>query len=299
MKKRIAIGDYIFEHVGDSKFRTVKKKNKRAIAELKTELAFKEKRTRPPFIVAQTSVCDDTCNNGLYANKDFDVGSILFDYPGISCDWNTYDHLNEYLAKGICNVEHLCKEFNVHIVFSSSSNGKEQEPNWTAIYDSFVEYVFGSGDDVFVYWNIYDWSTGAAIGSHSEDYGLFCNEPSANDTFLNRQSLVHQHSVPNAKTFVDKNDGKIKFFALKRIRKGDEILLFYGPLYKRSYEINYSLESCGNWCHVACLLDHDAYKQYRCVLLNGVKLDDNDRNLMERHVKFVSIRQRVQISLML
>ncbi len=286
MKKRLVYDGYVFTHVGGTSFRIERKRDQpvkrhRSEAELATTLEFKDKKPKQPgFLVAPTSVSDHRGGLGLYACRFFDAGSVLFEYPGITCDWKTYDWLNGYLAKGECDVDVLEKSAKIILV----NKPPRAAPNWHKIYDSFCSYIFSGGDNVYVYWNVYDWTTGNIVCNKKEIFGLFVNEPNAYNTFLNQQSQEIQRSEANVRA-ITKN-GRVHFVAKKKINAGDEILICYGPFYNRDYDINYSMDNCENWRMIGEFVEFDDTESGdSCTIKKDSNLDKLSKKMLEGYLQ--------------
>lgn len=255
----------------------------RSEAELRTELEFRTPIEKPSFLVAPTSIASNNdAGFGLYACRGFDAGMVVLDYPGERCNYEQYESLNQYLALCECDVLLLQQRYKITIV-NRPPHGK-RKPNWHAIYDSFIEYVFSGGDDLYVYWNIYDWTTGKIVANHLKDFGLFVNEPCPFDAFFNTQSHCNQLSVPNVYAQASKDGRSLQFVAKKKIKAGDEILIFYGGFYPRAYKINYSHESCGDWRLISHLVQFEDTDSYDCHVKKDVKLDKQSKELFDDYL---------------
>ena len=200
-------------------------------------------------VVAEASVYD--CGRGVYSLRSFEKGDYLpFNVPGISLSHAKHNELEEFLvqctlrerndwtAQQVEEVVAILKtKWNIQLV---CRNGV-RVPYWDQLYDSFVIYRFGTTKHM-LFWNVYTW-TGFihAHGTTPQNAGLFINEPSHFERFYNRVAEKTQLSVANVEYDVvyddDRNDTcRIRFRAVRKIRRWDTILLNYGIHYGRSYK---------------------------------------------------------------
>lgn len=206
-----------------------------------------------------TSVADGA-GKGIYAARAFDSGTrIGITYPGVKSSISQYDKLNTTLfmwaqafeegdERGDAEerVKLLRDDFNFHIRkrYHEHSDG----PNWPAIYDSFVSYVFSATSDITIYWNHFEWESGDLICPRDDlsamdptlCAGLFTNEPPDCEMFFNVLLKTEQTSCVNAMVKWSDRRQELEFWSTRKIKRHEEILISYGPFYNRNYPINYN-----------------------------------------------------------
>lgn len=191
-------------------------------------------------IVADTSVAENG-GRGVYSLKSYEVGSYLpFVHAGVDMSFEVQEELCDYLAA--CTqqvewsaeqvdeaVEKLATQWGVHLV---ERNGV-RVPHWDTLYDTHVAYRCGTPDYMRI-WNIFTW-TGhlAAYTTTPSNAGLFINEPSHFKRFYNRVAEKNQLSVQNVMSVYE--DGEIRYKVIRKIRRWDELLTYYGERQKRPY----------------------------------------------------------------
>lgn len=192
-------------------------------------------------IVAETSVYDGGKTRGLYSLKAYEAGSYLpFVYPGIDLSFDDHDELCTFLVQCTQQVEWndeqvddviqtLSTKWGLHLVERNGS----RVPHWDTLYDNFVEYRMHTGTHM-KFWNIYSW-TGhmTAHTTTPANASLFMNEPNHYKRFYNRVAKKPQLSVANVMTVVE--DGQVRYKVIRKIRRWDEILNYYGSDYNRPY----------------------------------------------------------------
>ena len=203
-------------------------------------------------IVMSSSVTDNDGCRGLYALRQFEKGSQLSHvYPGHRLSQPDSSELNEYLVslthgskldaasrEALPEVLVTLKQ-RWNITFYNSS--LFYPPNWDRLYDNYIAYRFENETaEEDIHWNVYNWDgTIHAQETTQSNASLFINEPPAYCKFVNRFTRKEQVSRHNVVAETDK-DGNIVFRVTQRIEYGEEILLHYGPFYRRNYLINYA-----------------------------------------------------------
>lgn len=229
------------------------------------------------FLVAPTSVAA-TGGFGLYSLRAYPPNTVLdITYPGIETtpasmkeildtlaalsDRRTLAHRRAVEDPGDA-IQTLYDNYGILIV---EERGKD--PDWKAIYDSFLAYRFDT-----LYWNRFYSSGGiAAQKNNSAHFALFFNEPSAYKQFYSRvRSLyekkpVYQLSKANVDAIPVDADGKIRFITLRKIRVGEELLYDYGDAYApmRKYDASGSVE--GQFVHPDVMEEY--YSRYVAAIL--------------------------------
>lgn len=182
-----------------------------------------------PFFVMRSSI-SDCAGNGLYALRSFSKGERLpFYYPGVKRSAEDIDMLNALLARITQDavntektLEMLARLWDFHVE-------QGQVVDRDALYDEFLAYRFND-----LYWNHY--YANGKIKADIDDpqcAALFMNEPGEYERFFNLFSERIQKNDFNVECRTDEQ-GKIEFYARRKIRQGDEMLLYYGPEYDRS-----------------------------------------------------------------
>ena len=185
------------------------------------------------FFVAMSSVANHA-GLGLYALKKWRKGrrklvDLDFFYPGETKSHTSVEMLNQALADAASghapgDVDRLARVWNITI----HGNG---DVNWAALYDTFIAYRFNDW-----YWAHYD--TDGHIVANIDDrmhQALYMNEAPVQRQFINRITFRVQTSTANVKALIHP-DTSISFYATRDIFVGDELVLDYGPNYKRTYE---------------------------------------------------------------
>jgi hypothetical protein len=239
----------------------------------------------PSFIVAPSSVSDQA-GVGVYAGRRFNVRSELgLVYPGTVASQTIYKELNDLLVAMTLNpsmeeqlsaLKKLKRKFNVEITKELDTHD-DIPPNWDAIYDTFIEYQYGLSTGNLIYFPYYWWKSGKVwIKENDPEYfPLLFNEPPPYNTFYNIVKKAMQSSRPNVRAMEKK--GEIYYSVISQINPGDEILICYGPLYKRGksgydYPINLSSEGgCGD----------------PSIVLPGIPTTEDEKELVENYNKQV------------
>lgn len=211
--------------------------------------------------VASTSVAN-LGGLGLYALRDFEVGERLpYPYPGRNVDAKTFAKLNDilfdmhvaYVSKSdyqwmLEKKQELEREYGFRFT-EYDENDSVDQVHWSRLYDSFIAYIFESAKG-FIYWPAYDnFGLVASSAFDPKQEGLFVNEPPPYEEFLNLLTCKMQASRANVEVRQEMDENV--FRVIHRIRRGDEILLCYGPFYRRGeegheYKINLSTDrGCG------------------------------------------------------
>lgn len=205
------------------------------------------------FLVQQSSVSEQA-GLGLYSNRSFNEGDFLeLFYPGQYLKGDTYDELNDVLVNATNTPPSNDEELRTFlrglkkrygIMLHKANEDTTSQPNWDAIYDTFIEYQHAAQGGMIVA-NDYVWETGKIWYRNDPSYfPVFFNEPPPYKYFWNNYKKAYQLSRPNV--FSLTAGKKVKFYAAAPIEVGDEMLLCYGPVFGREYDINLSkVVGCG------------------------------------------------------
>ena len=206
-------------------------------------------RTRNKWIEQVDLFGDDTLaevssvyegGNGLYSLRAYERGDVLpFAYPGTRLTLDEHDELCTFLME--CThvdswdpetINEAVERLNVWGIQLVQRNSL-CAPYWDTLYDSFVAYRFATPTHMF-FWPTYTWT--GHIWAHKTspgNAGIYINEPTHYSHFYNRIKEQVQLSCANVEPIIV--DDQIRFRAIRKIRRWDEILMYYGPDYKRPY----------------------------------------------------------------
>lgn len=204
----------------------------------------------------------DCAGYGVYALDIYDPGCFLpLTYPGVTyTSEDDFIRLNKYLVSLTHQspdapyrdaLKLLKEKWNGSIVPQSHTN-PNMGPCWDTIYDNFIAYRMEN-----TYWNVFYWdgSIKADI-SVSNHAALYINEAPQFDAFRNAFNNKIQRSAYNVDA-IEGPHGTILFKAKRKICYGDELLMDYGPWYKRNYPVLDDSEDT----HGGGIFSSNAFKQ--------------------------------------
>jgi hypothetical protein len=229
---------------------------------------------RCAFEIKPTSVTD--VGLGVYARKTYEPGATLFTYPGKRVSADTFNEINEFLFQLVDNwqtpdasLQILHQKYGVIIYRTTVLIGV---PNWRAIYKTFIRFLIANDYGEYMYWTMYDWSSGEIAGTWicTKNPGILINEPPPYDAFFNLQRSCLQKSVTNVRTET-REDHEIYFVAKTQIEVGDELLIHYGPFFERDYATSLALCNVQNYSFNPDELDEEnleRVKKYEHDIIN-------------------------------
>lgn len=232
---------------------------------------------------------------GLYSLRNFEVGEFLpVTYHGRTLPVKEYDELDDYLLKmanmsteqhrwpSEVEINFLKSKWGVEVRFMDRTYTKHghwqnlpieyarlKQIDWDSIYDHFsdysFEYVDNSGKNYVIYWPIYNYDGRAIVDERNvENAGLMLNEPPNMDYYFNQYTRDDTLAVANVKAEFNPKVNRLGLKVISPIEAGEELLLCYGPLYRRhGYFINTSpVVGCGQRAHLQSYLKQNfTYKK--------------------------------------
>lgn len=190
-------------------------------------------------VVAETSIYET--GRGLYSLCAYERGDMLpFTYPGKSLLLDEHEGLCDFLLACTQQTEWDANAVNAAVSRLYDDWGVElvqrealRVPYWDCLYDSFVAYRFATSTHMF-YWPAYTWTGHVwALGTTPVNAPIFINEPTHFSHFYNRVKERVQISRANLESVLV--DGVVRFRAIRKINRWDELLMHYGPEYNRPY----------------------------------------------------------------
>lgn len=212
--------------------------------------------------VLPSSVCDGF---GVYSLKKIPSKTIIGKYPGVHLEGEGYDDCFDYvddwaektntdIKKDQRRRKKLKKYFGIEIVnchptqkrFLPPQKYKNKVADWASISKEIERYSFMTKTGTLVPKTIS--SEGEVI--LDPDHHV-CGDYGSLTPYFNEAPNYHFVNLLNGKT--QKNEYKIDasvrsdyvvFETCREINPGEEMFIFYGPIYKRNYKANIHPDDC-------------------------------------------------------
>ena len=172
------------------------------------------------FFVQKSCIIGGTKELGLFANQDFQKNDLVGIYNGILCKYSELK--NAFRSKK--KYDSFLKKYNIQTDFL-----KKETQNL------MLKLSFRLTKDHAIVMPKYPIDKQFYINYNPM---LYVNEPSDKKTVLNPHLNEQQKSEINVLAFTNNEFQTVDYIASRDIKKGEEILVYYGNFYDRDYNIN-------------------------------------------------------------